>query len=99
MFKFNMMYIEICLLVSYRPLALKIPGLHHSLDKKVVANPHPRAFAYNALSSAEPHDSLASRKHPISEETEAQEALETEELRALTPPDRSESRDRITTQA
>ena len=85
--------------MSYRPLAALERERPYSLDKKVVANPHPRAFAYNALSSAEPHDSLASRKPPISEETEVQEALETEELRALTPPDRSESRDRITTQA
>ena len=93
MFKFNMMYIEICLLVSYRPLALKIPGLHHSLDKKVVANPHPRAFAYNALSSAEPHDSLASRKPPISEETEVQEALENGGVaRSYAPRSRRESR-------
>ena len=87
------------MLVSYRPLAALELERPYSLDKKVVANPHPRAFAYNALSSAEPHDSLASRKPPISEETEVQKLWKTEELRALTPPDRSESRDRITTQA
>ena len=82
--------------MSYRPLAALELERPYSLDKKVVANPHPRVQRTVVRRA---HDSLASRKHPISEETEAQEALETEELRALTPPDRSESRDRITTQA
>ena len=86
--------------MSYRPLAALELERPYSLDKKVVANPHPRAFAYNALSSAEPTTASRRENTPYHlEETEAQEALETEELRALTPPDRSESRDRITTQA
>ena len=98
-----MMYIEIWVLASVLQATSSsrtcICGKAlQALDKKVVANPTPRIRVQRTV-VRRAHDSLASRKHPLSEETEAQDALETEELRALTPPDRSESRDRITTQA
>ena len=94
-----MMYIEIWVLASVLQATSSSRTRNALQAKEGSSQPPPTRIRVQRTFVRRAHDSLASRKHPISEETEAQEALETEELRALTPPDRSESRDRITTQA